>query len=167
MERFGWTGTIRYLHRISPAPNLAHQRITTALTGLFWQHLREKDCQVFTAPFDVRLDDKTVVQPDICVVCDAEKLDVQGCNNAPDLVIEVLSPGNSKREMRHKFMAYETAGVREYWIVSPYDKAVLVYTMNEEDKFIGLPPYTDEQVLSPVLFPDLAIDLGELFGSKV
>ncbi|MDV7396126.1 Uma2 family endonuclease, partial [Arthrospira platensis SPKY1] len=103
----------------------------------------KKPCQVFHAPFDVRLPKKgqpevyTVVQPDLCVVCDQGKLDEKGCMGAPDLVVEILSPGNTHREMREKYEVYEEAGVKEYWLVSPWDKTVLVYVLNEEGIFIG------------------------------
>ena len=124
---------------------------------------------VFPAPFDVRLprgEEKevyTVVQPDLCVICDPKKLDEKGCLGAPDLVVEVLSPGNSQREMREKFEVYEEAGVREYWIVIPWDKLVLVYLSNEQGRFIGLQPLTNDQVLISSIFPDLQIGLEELF----
>ena len=91
--------------------------------------MRKKPCQAFSAPFDVWLplpkniqsNDKidTVVQPDICVICDLEKLDNQGCNGAPDWVIEILSKATSKKDLNEKFDLYQNAGVKEYWIVHP------------------------------------------------
>ena len=156
--------------RMSPAPNLVHQRIAGELTAQFVTFFRGKRCQVFPAPFDVRLptptgksDPSTVVQPDLCVVCDLQKLDQQGCNGAPDLIIEILSPGNSNKEMREKFEVYEESGVREYWLVNPTEKAVFVYLLNDEGAFIGLQPLTEEQTAIPHLFPDLHIDLKEVF----
>ncbi|MEM1214383.1 MAG: Uma2 family endonuclease [Bacteroidota bacterium] len=155
-----------YLFRMSPAPNLAHQRITTALTALFWQHFSDKSCHVFTAPFDVQLfpdevETATIVQPDLCVVCDDTKLVEQGCKGAPDLIVEVLSPGNSKKEMREKYEVYQTAGVREYWLVSPYDKVVWVYVL-KDGQYVGRQPYTEEQAISPEIFPQLSIDLAQV-----
>ena len=158
------------LFPMSPAPNVAHQRIAINLTGIFWQFFKNKPCQVFSAPFDVRLpvpskkgNPTTVVQPDLCVICDPTKLDEQGCNGAPDLVIEVLSPGNSRREMHEKFQVYEESGVKEYWLVYPLDKNVIVYILNPDGQFIGLRPIIEGQVLHSTLFPDLIVDLGELF----
>ena len=105
----------------------------------------------------------SVVQPDICLVCDQSKLDKQGCNGAPELVIEILSPGNSQREMDDKFELYQEAGVQEYWLVEPTQKAVFIYVLNEQEKYIGLKPAI-KHLISPS-FPDLGIDLGKIFGS--
>ncbi len=106
--------------KMSPAPNMSHQRVSGNLSRELLNYFYKKNCQVCIAPFDVRLPVKdkkgrqsTVVQPDICVICDESKLDEQGCNGAPDWVIEILSPGNSRMEMREKFRVYEEAGVRE------------------------------------------------------
>ena len=99
------------LFRMSPAPNVKHQEIVGDIYGNLWSFLKNKPCRVFVAPFDVRLPNLdennskkyTVVQPDVTVICDASKLDEQGCNGAPDLVVEVLSPGNTAKEMNDKF----------------------------------------------------------------
>ncbi len=95
------------------APNVRHQRVSLLLTVKIAKFLEKSNCDLFSAPFDVRLPlakgkvrgDKidTVVQPDLCVIRDRSKLDEQGCVGAPDLVVEILSPGNSKREMKNKF----------------------------------------------------------------
>jgi Uma2 family endonuclease len=123
---------------MTPAPASLHQRISVTVSGELYNQLKNKTCQLFTAPFDVRLprkgetDDKkvfTVVQPDICVICDAAKIDARGCTGAPDIVIEILSPGNNQKELRNKYEVYEESGVLEYWIVSPQDKTFLKYTL--------------------------------------
>ncbi|MBK8878888.1 MAG: Uma2 family endonuclease [Haliscomenobacter sp.] len=159
------------LMKMSPAPSSSHQSVSVSLTGQFWQFFRQKPCQVFAAPFDVRLPISkkkgqitTVVQPDLCVICDPAKIDERGCLGAPDLVVEILSPGNSKREMRIKFDVYQEAGVREYWMVHPLDRMVMVYVLNENGRFIGLQPVTDDTELRPAIFPDLVIDLKEVFA---
>lgn len=157
--------------RMSPAPSVRHQRIVGAFYFQIATYFNKKPCQLFMAPFDVRLYNRkksvkaskdifTVVQPDLCVICDGAKLDEQGCNGAPDLVVEVLSPGNTKREMNEKFDLYREAGVLEYWLVEPADEVVLVYVL-QDDQYIGLKPMTD--VLTCRTFPDLAIDLSEVF----
>lgn len=158
------------LFPMSPAPNVAHQRILGNLHGPFWQHFHGHSCQIFMAPFDVRLpvsikkgQSTTVVQPDICVICDPTKLDAQGCKEAPDLVVEILSPGNSKREMREKYQVYEESGVREYWLVYPVDREVRVYVLNDEGKFIGLAPVIEDDILQSSIFPDLGINLKQVF----
>lgn len=107
------------------------------MTTIFHGFLKGKTCQVFHAPFDVRLpvtskknqDIDTVVQPDLCVVCDLDKLDDAGCIGAPDLVVEILSPGNNKRELKNKYEVYEEAGVKEYWVIHPNEETLLIYTL--------------------------------------
>jgi len=159
------------LFRMSPAPNRRHQTMLGELHLQIAPFFKKQHCQVFLAPFDVRLSvskrkgqDTTVVQPDLCVICDPGKLDERGCAGAPDLIIEILSPGNSKKEMREKFEVYEEAGVREYWLVNPLDNVVLLYVLNEAGKYIGLAPVTEDQELRAAIFPDLVIDLKEVFG---
>lgn len=156
---------------LSPAPNRRHQSISTQLFGPLFVNLNGTGCQLFTAPFDVRLpitnkkgQPDTVVQPDLCVVCDEAKLDKQGCNGAPDLVVEILSPGNPKREVREKFDLYEEAGVREYWLVQPGEELVTIYLLNEDGIFIGLRPLSPLDALTSTIFPELTIDLGPVFA---
>jgi Uma2 family endonuclease len=162
-----------HLFPMSPAPNTLHQRISGALHFKLYSFFLDKTCQVFDAPFDVRLpisikkgQTTTVVQPDLCVVCDPQKIDEQGCNGVPDLIIEILSPGNSKREMREKYQVYEEAGVREYWLVYPLDQEVRVYVLNDNGAFIGLAPVISEDILRSAVFPDLEIDLKWVFAQK-
>ncbi|MBO9612049.1 MAG: Uma2 family endonuclease [Dyadobacter sp.] len=161
------------IFKMSPAPNTSHQLISSKLQGNLFVHLKDKSCYLFSAPFDVRLFDTkksafvnrdiyTVVQPDLCVVCDKNKLDEKGCLGAPDLVIEILSPGNSKKEVDSKFDLYQESGVREYWIVQPIDQNVFIFTLSDSGVFIGLKPATAE--LRSVIFPELSIDLKEIFN---
>lgn len=161
------------IFRMSPAPAMRHQKISMRMTGLFYNALANKPCQLFAAPFDVRLytknkktgkPTKTVVQPDLCVICDATKLDEQGCDGAPDLIVEILSPGNTKKEMRDKFDVYEDADVQEYWLVHPTEKNVIVYILNEQGKYVGSRPYTDEDLLTTSIIPALQMNLSEVFA---
>ena len=118
------------------APSVTHQRVSSILHVQIANFLKGRNCDVFSAPFDVRLplpleratDHKvdTVVQPDLCVVCDESKLDKRGCVGAPDLVVEILSEGNSSREMKAKFELYQNAGVSEYWIIDPEHKLAFI-----------------------------------------
>lgn len=160
------------------SPSANHQTIVHNLDGLFWYHLRNQPCRTFPAPFDVRLplpkhrvsDDKidTVVQPDLCVVCDKSKIKKNSCVGAPDLIVEVLSPGNSNKEMKQKFELYEEAGVLEYWVVNPENRFVLVYNLDiEKGKFTAiLPPLTDEDILKSNVIEGLEIPLSEVFTEK-
>lgn len=156
------------------APSTRHQRIVTRLTRILANALWKNTCQVFVAPLDVRLtrfdqtknkEITTVVQPDLCVICDPSKLDERGCIGSPDLIVEILSPGNSRTEMRDKFEIYQEAGVLEYWIVSPIENTIQVWKLNEHGKYIGLPPAVEGDLLTTPIIPNLEIDLTEVFGN--
>ena len=161
-----------FIHRMSPAPTPSHQIVSGKLFLKIGNFLERKSCQLYSAPFDVRLPDSkkqtddglvyTVVQPDLCVICDPEKIDNRGCLGAPDLVIEILSPGNTKKEMGIKFDLYEENGVKEYWLVEPAEKVIYVYKL-EKNKFIGLKPFTEDDEISPVLFPELRFKVRDIF----
>lgn len=119
------------------APRKINQTISVRISSKLFNFLEGKSCEVFPAPFDVRLPKKslknedvdTVVQPDISVICDKSKLDEMGCIGAPDLIIEILSPGNNKKELQNKYEVYEESGVKEYWIIHPDERTVMTYTL--------------------------------------
>ena len=152
------------------APSPIHQEISGNLQGALFVFLKNSRCKLYTAPFDVRFPQKgesqvyTVVQPDLCVVCDLEKIDSKGCVGAPDLVVEILSPGNSKKEMKSKFALYQEEGVREYWIVDPERELVFVYVADNK-KFKPTIPIADDYVYSTI-FPDFKIHTSDLFHIK-
>lgn len=161
-----------YIFKMSPAPARKHQVISRYFISQMVKYFDTHPCEWYHAPFDVRLPRKaestdnqtfTVVQPDICVICDKSKLDRRGCVGAPDLIIEILSPGNTRKEMKDKFEVYEEAGVREYWIVQSEDKNVLVYTLNEQGIFIGHRPFIEDETMHSFIFPELKINLLEVF----
>lgn len=159
------------LVKMSPAPGKEHQRIAGNLYGLFWYHFKDRSCQFFPAPFDVRLpvpkgdQTFTVVQPDLCVVCDPDKLDEKGCYGAPDLIVEILSPGNAKTEMTDKFDVYQESGVLEYWLIDPLQKVLIIYVRNEDGQFIGQRPLAEDDQVQSKVFPNLTIDLSDVFRS--
>jgi hypothetical protein len=150
-------------------PSAVHQEVSMKLSGELYQFLKGKDCKVFHAPFDVRLlkeakEDKdiyTVVQPDICVVCDPEKIDKLGCEGAPDLVIEILSLGNSKKEMKFKYALYEEAKVPEYWIIDPDHQNVLVYVL--KDNTYQNPINVVDDYIPSQKFPALRLHTDDIF----
>lgn len=155
------------IFKMSPAPSMKHQSISQIINFKLLRQFYDSGCAVFTAPFDVRLPSKsgeviTVVQPDLCVICDRTKLDDKGCNGAPELIVEILSPGNSAKEMGIKFTLYEESGVQEYWLVQPAEKAILVYTL-ENGKFIGLQPVTLGMTAKSRKFDGLEISADEVF----
>jgi len=126
-----------FVNLMTPAPSRTHQRILGDLHFEFKKFLYNKKCEVYLAPFDVRLpskngevsDDKifTVVQPDICIICDESKLDERGCLGAPDLIVEIISLSSAKKDLDDKFKLYQENGVKEYWIVQPNDETVSVF----------------------------------------
>lgn len=161
------------IFKMSPAPSLYHQKVAGNIHGILWTIFKNQSCNLFVAPFDVRLLDKkkstsdneiyTVVQPDLCVVCDENKLDSRGAIGAPDLMIEILSPGNSKKEMTHKYELYQEAGVLEYWLVNPTDKTILIYVL-KDGIFVGQQPLIEESIIKSPLFPQLDFTISELFN---
>lgn len=156
------------IFKMSPAPNRRHQFTVRNLYDTFSSYLKDKPCQWCPSPFDVRLKipkgkkNHTVVQPDLCVVCDLSILDDAGCNGTPDLMVEILSPSNQNHDLDTKCKLYEEAQVKEYWIVNPYNKSVLVYTLQNE-VFIGLKPLVEGNKMISPLFPDLDVDVDAFF----
>ena len=152
------------------APSLTHQTVSMNFSRLLSNYFYKTPCKLFAAPFDVRLAKKgekdneiyTVVQPDLCVVCDADKLDERGCWGAPDLIIEILSPGNSKKEMLNKYELYEEAGVREYWVVRPDYKEITQFVL-ENNKYRTLPPVVEGTIIHSAIFPDLSLQTEDIF----
>ena len=149
-------------------PNIRHQGILGELFGQFHVYLQGKPCKVFPAPFDVRLfyeedeNDDTVVQPDILIVCDKEKLALESCRGAPDLVVEILSLSNTAMEMELKLKLYRQAGVREYWVVDPKNNGLTVYHFLK-DKIITH-TYGSADTVQVGIFPDLNINLEQIFA---
>ena len=158
---------------MSPAPRTQHQHAVTVLSSGLYRQLRES-CRVFPAPFDVILTHEsnfkkaaTVVQPDIVVVCDASKLKEGGCFGAPDLIVEVISPSTVRRDLHEKLRLYESFGVREYWIIHPIDKTLLIMTPNAEGFYISSRLITTGDRIDSKVFPGLEFDLNELFTDVV
>jgi Uma2 family endonuclease len=158
-----------YILKMSPASNQSHQKISVRLVRDIAYYLKNKKCEVFSAPFDVRLkqtvDDKdvtTVVQPDICVICNIDLLDEQGCNGAPDMIIEILSASNRNHDVVTKYNLYEEAGVKEYWVVYPAEEMIEVYYL-ENNKYRLAKKYLEDDLLPVRTLEGLVIDLKEIF----
>jgi len=160
-----------YAYNMSPAPSRRHQKISRDLEFQIVDFLADKPCEVYDAPFDVRLpeadeqdeDIETVVQPDIVVVCDENKLDDKGCRGAPDLIIEILSPFTAPKDMKIKLSLYEKHGVKEYWIVHPTDNIILVFKLGK-NKMYGKPEvYTEEDKIKTAILEGLEIELSKVF----
>jgi Uma2 family endonuclease len=159
------------IFKMSPAPSRVHQEVSINLLNPIVNFLKGKPCKVYSAPFDVRFpkeskadkDVYTVLQPDICVVCDKSKLDARGCIGAPDLVIEILSPGNTKMELLHKYRVYEEFGVKEYWVVSQSDQSILIYTLNDSGKFQPSKIFTLSEKITSSVLPGFELELDDVF----
>lgn len=152
---------------MSPAPNRLHQDISLKLTSEFLKVFPNDGCKLYVAPFDVRFPDKngnikTVVQPDLCIICDPNKLDERGCFGAPDLVVEILSPGNSKREMKDKYELYQEQGVSEYWVVRPEEQNIHIYVL-KDGQYIGIAPVVEGDIITSIKFPTLSFSTVGLY----
>jgi len=145
-----------------------HQVIFGALFYQFYDYLQGKPCRVFPAPFDVRLfyeedeSDDTVVQPDIMVICDKEKIGPEGCRGAPDLVIEILSPSNTAIEMERKFLLYREAGVREYWTADPKNNTLKAYCFHGDEILTNV--YASADIVPVAVLPGFSISLENVFA---
>jgi len=165
-----------WLYKMSPAPKIRHQRISGEIEYLLRGFLKEgkMQYQLFDAPFDVRLvknkgmknkEIDTVVQPDICIICDTSKLDERGCLGAPDMVIEILSPSTSKKDYNEKYFLYEENDVKEYWIVNPDANSIEVFIL-KNNKYFSKGIYSEFDGYKEIevgIFPGLKLSLKEIF----
>jgi len=153
------------------APARYHQQVSGSLYYFLFHYLKSKSCKVYAAPFDVRFfkdsksdrDIDTVLQPDICVICDRAKLDDKGCIGAPDIVVEILSPGNNRKELFSKYKVYEEFGVKEYWAVNPGEKTLLKYMLDSDGKYQAFRLFTVSEKVHSEILPDFELDLDEVF----
>ena len=146
------------------APSRVHQKISGTLYYKIRDYIESKNgsCEVYPAPFAVKLreDRKTIVEPDISVICDRDKLTDKGCTGAPDWIVEIVSPGNSSHDYVQKLNLYLDAGVREYWIVNPIEQSVYVYHF-EKDNF-KTAAYSFHDKIKVNIYDDLWIDFQEI-----
>jgi len=156
--------------KMSPAPNFMHQELVGRFYLQLANHLHGNSCKVMLSPFDVRFPRKTkndqdiitVLQPDLCVVCDISKLDERGCLGAPDVVIEILSRATTKRDLKFKYEVYEEAGVKEYWVVSPGEQTLTIYT-NIDGKFNPSRQYVSGDTVVSSVLSDLSLNMTAIF----
>jgi Uma2 family endonuclease len=165
------------IFKMSPAPSVPHQKVSVNIEKEFAFFLKEKFCQMLHAPIDVRLKGKpfrkkklkdneiyTVVQPDIIVVCDKEKLnDLRCVDGAPELIVEILSPGNTRTETKYKFDLYEENGVLEYWVVYPEYKQIYVYLLNENEEYGKPVVYEANENINCTILKGLSIAMNDIF----
>ena len=159
------------MFRMSPTPRRGHQEIGGDIFGAMHSFLKSKSCKVYHAPFDVRFPNQpddtnaqtfTVVQPDICVICDHSRLDDAGCKGAPDLIVEILSPSTASKDLNEKYQLYEEHGVQEYWVVYPGEAVLEIYEL-QDGKYVSKGKFVKEDVVTTKVLPGLEIKLSEVF----
>jgi Uma2 family endonuclease len=164
-----------WIHKMSPAPRPLHQEIEGNLHLILGNHFKQSYCKVYNSPFDVRLiknkgqSDKetiSVVQPDICVVCDLSKIDDRGCKGAPDLIVEVLSTSTMKKDYNEKFNLYQENGIKEYWLANPEMKAIQIFTLEDGTYQEHETFEAKEEIVTSKLFPELTFAMTEVFEYK-
>ena len=147
---------------MSPAPSSRHQAIVGELFGELRSFFRGRSCQPFVSPIDVKLSAEDVVQPDVVVVCDPAQILQTHVEGPPTLVVEVLSPSTHRHDRVRKLRLYARHGIREYWLVQPHPALVEVLHLDAgEYRVAGA--YTDRETLHSPAFPELALDLAEVF----
>ncbi len=157
------------IFKMTPAPRRIHQRIVMDLGTILNLNFRPK-CQVYSAPFDVYLvhlgenwkDTSNIVQPDLCVICDLAKLHDRGCIGAPDLIVEILSPGTAGKDLGPKRDLYQEYGVKELWIVHPTEETITIHVLKDE-KYHILPILARGQTLESPTFPQFTFLVDNAF----
>ena len=148
-------------------PSTEHQRMVMEFSIAFGSYLKGKKCEVFASPIDVRLNfdkgDNTVVQPDLVIVCDKEKIDKKGIKGAPDIVIEVISPSSIRMDRVTKYKKYQKYGVKEYWIVNTTERAIEVHVL-ENEKYAIDNVYTVGDILKTEILEEFELNLTDVFG---
>ncbi len=176
-DYFSWTfeGLVELIkgkiHKMTPAPATDHQRLVGRLYSCLTAPLAGRQCEVWLSPFDVYLvkpgedyrETRNIVEPDLCIVCDPDKIRKFGCVGSPDFIIEILSPSTAAKDAGAKLQLYEEYGVKEYWMVSYTEKLVFVNILNDQGNYVPEKPKTASSIISPRDFPEVKIDLKTLF----
>ncbi len=176
-DYLGWPANERWeiihgvAYNMAAAPSRFHQQVSWELARQIGNFLKGGKCKGYSAPFTVRLPNPDeadneitdVAEPDIVVVCDPDKLDDEGCRGAPDFIVEILSPSTSLRDHRDKLEMYERHGVKEYWIIDPIHKVVIVRRLGQDGKY-GMPLiHAEKGNLEVLTLPGLTVDLDAVF----
>lgn len=155
-------------------PAAAHQQCSMNFSWRIGAYLATNPCRVFAAPFDVRLlrstgtgDDQiqTVVQPDLCVICDPAKLDERGCLGAPDWIIEIVSPSTAKLDVAIKYDLYAENGVGEYWVVFPREKVIQIFVLGSQGEYQLVDSYEQAGLVPSRTLPDLQLQWADVFAN--
>lgn len=164
------------LYMTMSPPLRVHQEISGGLIVQIYNFLKDKPYKVYPGPFGVRPFEKdgdspenvdTLVEPDITVVCDHSKLDKYGCKGAPDFIIEILSPSNTRHDRLVKLNLYQRAKVREYWIADPSSQTIEVYLLNEDGRLALSEIYTRKDTAKVTVLPGCEIELSKVFTEEL
>jgi Uma2 family endonuclease len=149
------------------SPSYMYQKAVGVIMSTMYVWFRGKKCRPLTSPFDVTLtrdDEKNVVQPDILVICDTENINEKGrYTGVPTLVVEVLSETTKKLDMLKKLDLYSESGIKEYWVVNPFNKEIYVYSFTEysiEDSSV----FKGAESVKSIVFEGLEVSLEEIFA---
>jgi Uma2 family endonuclease len=159
-QRWEIIGGEAYL--MSPSPAWRHQKMVTEMSGQMFPYFKGKPCQLLLSPMDVVLSEADVVQPDLLVVCQPSQVKRTHIEGAPALVVEILSPSSAGRDRREKLMLYARAGVKEYWIVTPWPSLVEVLLL-EGDRYVVHKVHGKDDTLESPTFPGLRLTLADVF----
>lgn len=160
-----------HIYNMSPAPSRIHQKIISELITTLNVYIRSNNgpCEVYPSPFDVFLSDnediqncKNIVQPDVSIICDKNKLNNKGCLGAPDMIIEIVSPYNPSNDYVRKLSLYEQFKVREYWIINPMKETILVYRLDENNQYAAPDSHTFKDKVKVGIYDNLEIDFNSL-----
>lgn len=152
------------------SPTVKHQRVVRNLLVKLDNWFRNKECEPFTSPFEVTLykgdeiqENINIVQPDILVICDQEKIDEEDrYQGTPELVIEVLSKTSKHRDFVTKLELYRITGIKEYWIVNPFTEEINIFTF-DNDEIREVTTYKKDEILKSFVFKGLEINLSEIY----
>ncbi len=150
-------------YAMSPAPSTRHQRVAGKLHAHFDRILSGRGCTPFIAPTDVKLSEFDIVQPDILIVCDPAKIGESHIEGVPDVVVEILSPATSAKDLREKKALYERAGVKEYVVVDPLEHYAMRF-VNGEGGFDKGTVFGPDQMLTLATLEGVEVPLSEVFG---
>lgn len=159
------------IYAMAPSPSRVHQEIVMELSTIINNYIKsnKSNCKVYSSPFDVFLvnkesidECKNIVQPDISVICDKNKLTDKGCIGSPDLIIEVVSPYNPSSDYVRKLNLYEYYKVKEYIIINPMKESILYYKLDKDMQYLAPDSYTFKNALNLTIFKDLEIDFSNL-----
>ncbi len=163
-----------FIQLMSPAPSSKHQQVAFDIVSAFalFRKKNNNKCKIFFAPFDVRFpknnekDDKkiyTVVQPDIVIICDKNKIDNKGCLGAPDFIVEIISPSTAKNDIDYKYNLYEKEGVKEYWIAFPHEKIIQSFILKDKEYVKNGVFAKDEKIPVHIFNNELEIEINDIF----